>query len=206
MMRHARFLALFIPLLFIGSGVAQDVNTGTMYIVSQEVSNDNVGNVTIEFVVRDDRGLSDPDLGPGNISVSERAEGVELSSEQRLPLTLAIVVDMSLGGNAPLIRDTIASFFQYYYRDGDTVRMYILDGTSYQPRIVQIGSLEDAQLVVDGLVESDRFYRIEDTLNTVLNDLIALGGDPITPRHVLYVGPFLTVPREAQLSTIFPTE
>lgn len=190
---------ILVCLVVAGGAAAQD--SANLHILSEQVANTDDGFVSLDFVVRDARGAGVRDLVPGSISLSEPADQITLTSEPRLNIALAFVVDLSFGSADDLIRQTLRAYINTYYRDRDDLTLYILDGTA--PRTVPIESREQALDVVNGLRDANNFFRLGDTLNTVFNDMDAKGYVPSRPRHVVYIGSFLTAPSEVDLSSRF---
>lgn len=201
-MLHRRALS-FVGLILITITSAIWVhaqNSAEIFILSKDIVNDSNGVVTLEFVVRDENNLA---ANPGNIILNEPTESIDLEQIDRLPITLAVLIDLSLGTESLPIQETLRAYFRSYYREGDDVTFYILDGSGYRPRVLPIANLDEAEQVINGLAPANRFYLLELALEQMLGDLRAKGDIPSQARHVLHVGSYLTAPREAAIANDF---
>ena len=199
-----------IPILLVGlllialpTSAQQPRSLAELSIISEQITSTDEGRVSVDFVVRGSDGFGVFDLTAGSVQLSEPANQVTLTETPRLNLTVGFIVDLSAGSNAPLIRETLRAWFRTFYREGDPVTLYILDGDTRQPRIVAIEDANQARDVINGLRTAPIFHRLEDTLPRVLSDMRAVGDAPTRPRHVVYVGSFLTAPREVNDAAAF---
>lgn len=159
------------------------------------------GQVEVAFTVTDARGLAPDELAASTVKLGEPASGLTLTSKADLPLTLAVVVNLSNGSDVDLIQDTLRAYFNGYYEAGDKVTFYVLGPEANQPQITPVDDQATALEVVDSLKRSPNVYFITPTLRTVLSKLQAADAD--MPRQVLYVGSFLNDPDEISASSIF---
>src|SRR5262245_24155937 len=90
--------------------------------------NPSVNNqqVEVRFTVSDQQGLSPADLLPANIKLSEAASSLRIIGKAELPLTLAVIVNLSNGADLDLIKDTLHAYFNGYYQPKDKVTFYVL--------------------------------------------------------------------------------
>jgi hypothetical protein len=177
--------------------------TPQVMVLTETVQSSEDGFVSLDFTVRSADNLGVPDLLPGNISLSEANDNLTVSTDPRLNIALAVIVDLSVGGDVSLVQETLRAYVNTVYQDGDEVTFYILDTLSNAPRTVEITSRDQALSLINGLSATERFYVIELALDAALADLMAKGDVPSRPRHALYVGSYLTAPREAELSRSF---
>jgi hypothetical protein len=136
-----------------------------------------------------------------SIKVSEPAANLSLTSKAQLPLTLAVIINLSNGSDVDLIQDTLHAYFNDYYRPQDSITFYVLGPEANQPQVSTPADLATIMETIDSLKRSPNFYSITATLKMALTALQA--ADPSAPRQVLYVGSFLNDPQEANASSIF---
>ncbi len=204
-MMQYRVVWLFIFLILnIMPTIAQD--NLSVEVIGVPVYNQDNSTVSVDVVVMGERSLELTNLTPVNFEIGEPLSNLSVTPQRRLPIALAVIVDMSFGSDADLIRDTLRSFFINYYQADDEVTLYILDGASNIPRIVEIDSLETATGVIDGLQQQEPFYFITDAVDRALNDLIVKGNSPVRPRMALHVGSLIARPSETSASVAFARE
>src|ERR1044071_1709546 len=161
----------------------------------------NNQQVEVRFTVSDQQGLSPADLLPTNIKLSESSTNLKLTSKAELPLTLAVIVNLSNGADLDLIKDTLHAYFNGYYQPKDKVTFYMLGPEVNRAQTATPADLATIMEIIDGLKRSPNVYHISDTLKAALTALQA--ADPNTPRQALYVGSFLNDPQEVNASSIF---
>lgn len=110
-------------------------------------------------MVQGEANLELTNLTPINFEFGEPVSNLMVTADHQLPIAIDIVVDMSFGSDADLIRDTLRSFFLNYYQADDDVTLYILDGASNLPRVEIIDSLATANQIIDSLEQQELFYR-----------------------------------------------
>ena len=204
MMRYRiAWVALIFVMCFVPA-VAQD--TLTAMVIGNPTFNQDTNTVTLDLVVQGQANLELTNLTPANFEIGEPASNVMVTANHQLPIAMAIVVDMSVGSDADLIRSTLKSFFLNYYQPNDDVTMYILDGASNRPRVEIIDSVETANQVIDGLRQQAPFYFISDALRQSLADLINKGSSPVRPRVALHIGSLISRPDEVSASLGFARE
>jgi hypothetical protein len=156
------------------------------------------GTVSVDFVVREQGGLAITDLTTANISVNEPAENFNLSVEPWLPLTVAVMVDLSTGSDVDSIKSTLLSYIENYYESRDTLMLYILDGDSDIPRQAEINSADAARMVISGLQAApNKYYSLSPTCDLAHEFMRGIGTSPDRPRHVVHLGSFVNSPDEA---------
>jgi len=204
-MMQYRVAWLFVFLILnIVPAVAQD--NLNIEVIGSPVYDQDTGTVTVDVVVQGERSLELTNLTPVNFEIGEPSSNLTVVPQRRLPIAIAIVVDLSFGSDDDLIRDTLRSFFINYYQPDDEVTFYILDGETNDPRVIEIESQEDANEVIDGLFQQEPFYFITDAIQTALSDLVAKGSSPVRPRVGLHVASLITRPSEATASVGFARE
>lgn len=184
-----------------GGGTAQEETELELFLLSDATVNAETSSVSVDFVLLENK-LPVVDLTPSTIQLSDEVAGTPtLTLDVQRTLHLAMVVELSLGSDADLVRNTLRAYFDTYYRpEDDHITLYILDAAvpnSQQPRIVSIESLEQAREVIEGLRSADRFYSVNPTLRQVQSDLQQIEAVPRVTRQVLFVGSFINRPAEA---------
>ncbi len=203
MRNRFRLLLLIILLALPASWVAaQDAPAAPVsQIVVQGSPRVDDGLVELTFSVSDQSGLAPAELTDDNIKLNEPSDNLSLASASDLPLTLAIVVNLSNGSDLDLIQDTLRAYFNAYYESGDDVTFYVLGPEANQAQVTTVADQANGLEVVDSLKRSPNVYSITPTLRVVLAALQA--ANPDHPRQVLYVGSFLNDPQEVSASSIF---
>gem|GEM_PF-1310970 len=197
------WVALIFVMCFVPS-VAQD--TLTAMVIGDPIYNRDTNTVKLDLVVQGQANLELTNLTPANFEIGEPASNVMVTANRQLPIAMAIIVDMSLGSDADLIRNTLKSFFVTYYQPDDDVTMYILDGKTNRPRIEIIDSIETANQIIDGLVQQTPFYSIADAIQLALADLVNKGSSPVRPRVALHVASLIGRPDDVSASIGFGRE
>ncbi len=200
-MRNCCRLIILILLccLPVSFGLAQ--SNATAQIVLQAASSVNQGQVEVQFSVSDQQGFSPAELPVSSLKLSEPAANLSLTSKSQLPLTLAIIVNLSNGSDVDLIQDTLRAYFNSYYRPQDKVTFYVLGPQANSATVTSVSDQAAVTTLIESLKRSPNFYSITPTLKAVLTMLQA--ADPTAPRQVLYIGSFLNDPQEVNASSIF---
>lgn len=180
-------------------GMAQSNAAAQIVLQGTPVVSD--GQIQVPFSVSDQQGLSPTELTADSIKLSEAATNVVLTAKSELPLTLAVIVNLSSGSDIDLIKDTLHAYFNGYYQPKDKITFYILGSEANRAQVTTPSDLATIMEVIDGLKRSPNVYSISPTLKDVLTALKS--ADPTLPRQVLYVGSFLNDPQEVNASSIF---
>jgi hypothetical protein len=204
MMRYRVAWIALIFLICLVPSVAQDTLSAT--VIGDPLYNRDTNTVTLDLVVQGEASLELTNLAPVNFEIGEPVSNLVVTADYQLPIALAIVVDMSFGSDADLIKNTLRSFFLNYYQPDDDVTMYILDGKTDAPRVVIIDSLETAIQVIDSLDQQEPFYFITDAVRQALTDLTNKGSSPVRPRMGLHVSSLITRPDDVTASIGFARE
>lgn len=183
----------------VSMGMAQSNAAAQIVLQGAPVVSD--GQIQVPFSVSDQLGLSPTELTADSIKLSEAATNVTLTSKAELPLTLAVIVNLSSGSDIDLIKDTLHAYFNGYYQPKDKVTFYILGSEANRAQVATPSDLATIMEVIDGLKRSPNVYSISPTLKDALSALKS--ADPTLPRQVLYVGSFLNDPQEVNASSIF---
>jgi len=204
MMRYRiAWIVLIFVLCFVPS-VAQD--TLSAMVIGDPIYDQDTNTVTFDVVVQGQTDLELTNLTPVNFEIGESLSNLMVTSNSQLPIAMGIVVDLSVGSDTDLIRNTLRSFFLTYYQPDDDVTMYILDGASNQPRIEIIDSVETANEIIDGLEQQTPFYSITDAVRQALSDLVDKGSSPVRPRVGLHVASLISRPSDVSASIGFARE
>jgi pSer/pThr/pTyr-binding forkhead associated (FHA) protein len=190
----------FFILLIAANASAQ--SSGSVLLLGDPVVNDD--QVTVKLVVKNASGLPALNLAADNFSLSEAADDKQLTTDSKLPIAMAVIVDLSYGSDADLIKDALRAYFTNYYQPGDKITFYILGTTqsNSDPQVLEPASLSEINTLIDGLTTSPRFYSISKALTRSLAKLQPLLS-PEQPAQALYIGSFLNDPGEANQSTPF---
>jgi pSer/pThr/pTyr-binding forkhead associated (FHA) protein len=199
--RGKLLLIALLLTLFIAGNVSAQVSGAVALLGAPTVNDDQV---TVKLTVKNANGLPALNLSAENFSLSEDAQDKQLTAASTLPITMAVIVDLSHGSDVDLIQDALRAYFAQYYQPDDHITFYIL-GTSQsnsEPEVVEPASLKDINTLIDGLKASPRFYSISKALSESLDKLQSLQSAD-QPAHALYIGSFLNDPSEANQSTPF---
>lgn len=201
MLRNRCRLIIFILLLALPSAFGLAQSNPAAQIVLQAASTVTNGQVEVQFSVSDQQGFSPAQLTVSSIKLNEPNTNLTLTSKSQLPLTLAIIVNLSNGSDVDLIQDTLRAYFNTYYQPQDKVTFYVLGPQANSALVTNISDQADATTLIESLKRSPNFYSITPTLKAVLSALQA--DDSTAPRQVLYIGSLLNNPQEVNASSIF---
>jgi hypothetical protein len=194
------FLVMFLYVAGIGISFAQSSDPSITFLAPPAVDQDQV---TLQFAVRAPGGLGVNSLTAANFSLSESASDVTVTSEQTLPMSLAVIVNLSYGSDLDLIQNTLRAYFSSYYRPDDQLNFFVLGANDLQ--IIEPADLNAINSLIDGLARSNDYLDISSALARALVWLRQTN-DPARPRLALYVGSFLNDPAEANASSSFALE
>ncbi|MFC1960169.1 FHA domain-containing protein [Chloroflexota bacterium] len=207
MRNYLKWLLLLLILCLTWTGVsAQESVYSQVSVVNAPLFDQQTGMVQVDVMVRGAQGLPVSDLTLQNFTFDGSVAEVSLSPRTELPLTLAIIVDTSVGSSIDLIKDTLLAYFEHYHQPQDNVTFYVVNFDEIALRRFSedaVTSLEDAVSSVNALHSGESYYFVKPALDAALNDLLAQAGGPLNPRQALFVGSFLNRPREASLATAF---
>jgi hypothetical protein len=193
-------LCVFALSLLYSPTFAQSPTADIDFVDNPQTDGDQI---TLQFSVREAGGLGVSSLTAANFSLSESVADVALTSEQSLPVLMAVIVNLSYGSDLDLIQDTLRAYFNNYYRADDQVSFYILGAGDLQT--VEPASLDEINSLIDGMARSDVYLDISTALADSLTWLRQMN-DPTRPRLALYVGSFLNDAAEADASRAFALE
>jgi hypothetical protein len=129
-------------------------------------------------------------LTASNFTVDEPYTDLSITAEPRLPITLGVVVNLSVNSELPLIRRTLHAYFDAHYRDGDSVTFMLLTGRA--PTTVEAASKAEIDAVIDGLAVSSIYFSLADVLPDVAESLAdAQAADPERAAMGLLVASFI---------------
>lgn len=204
MMRYwvAWFAVLFV-FNIVPAGAQENLN---IEVIGDPLYNQDTNTVTVDIVVNGEASLELTNLTPANFDIGEPFANLSVVSERRLPIAISIIVDLSVGSDDDIIRDTLKSYFINYYQPDDEVTLYILDGKTNSPRIEDVDSLATAMQIIDTLEQQDPFYFVTDALRLALNNLIVKGSSPVRPRVALHISSLIARPDEVTASVDFARE
>lgn len=199
--KHLFLIVTLLLAFMIAGNVSAQSSGGVSLLGDPTVSGDLV---TVNLVVKNPAGLPALNLAAENFSLSEPAEDKQLTSQAKLTVALAVIVDLSHGSDVDLIKAALHAYFSHYYQPGDQVTFYILgpNQNTSTPDVSTPATLDDINKLIDGLTVSSRFYSIGKALTDSLSKLQSLQ-KPDQPAHALYIGSFLNDPSEANQSTPF---
>ena len=129
-------------------------------------------------------------LTTGNFTVDEPYTDLSVTAEPRLPVTLGVVVNLSVNSELPLIQRTLHAYFDAHYRDGDDVTFTLLTGRA--PVMVDVASKAEIDALIDGLEVSGIYFSLADVLPDVAESLAeAQAADPERAAIGLLVASFI---------------
>jgi len=190
---------IFALLVLAVPAMGQGAATVTITTPPAPVEGDTV---TLTAVVQDAGGLTEAYLTAANFSVSEPFADMNVTAEATRPIALAVIVNLSAGSDADLIRETLRAYFNGYFRAGDRVTFYILDGDPF--RVVNTTDASEINRIINGFSYAPGYYHINNALKAALTDLRQM--DSSYSREALYIGSYLNDPEESSTPRIFAAE
>lgn len=198
-MRH-RFILFWVFVIFnIALVHAQDALS--LEVIGTPTYDQDTNSVTVDLVIQGSHNLDLTDLTASDFDIGEASSNVVVDGQRRLPVAMAIIVDLSVGSDDDLIRDTLKSFFNHYYQADDDITLYILDGKDDEPRVITVDSLEMADSVINDLAKQDTYYSTDTAWSKALGDLRLKGVSSVLPRVALHIASFIS--RPADVDTVF---
>ncbi|MEO8609195.1 MAG: FHA domain-containing protein [Chloroflexota bacterium] len=188
-------------LLFAFPVLAQSTAPDITFLAPPAVDHDQV---TLQFTVRQAGGLGVSNLTAANFSLSEKATDLSVTSDESLPISLAVIVNLSYGSDLDLIQNTLRAYFNSDYRAGDQVSFFVLGAGDLQ--VSNPTDLPAINSLIDGLTRSNEYLDISTALVKALDWLRGTPTPLMQPRLALYVGSFLNDPAEANASRSFALE
>jgi hypothetical protein len=170
-------------------------------VIGTPTYNQDTDSVSVDLVIQGNRNLDLTDLTASDFDIGEASSNVVVDGQRRLPIAMAIIIDLSIGSDDDLIRDTLQSFFTHYYQADDDITLYILDGEDDEPRVVTVDSLEMADDVIGDLTKQDDYYSTDTAWSKALGDLRLKGVSSVRPRVALHIASFAS--RTADVGTVF---
>ena len=194
-------LCVFALSLLYSPAHAQSTAPDIAFLASPAVDHDQV---TLQFAVRQPGGLGVSHLTAANFSLSESTADLSVTSAESLPVSLAVIVNLSYGSDLDLIQNTLRAYFNSYYRADDQVSFFVLGAGDLQT--ANPADLNAINSLIDGLTRSNEYLDISSALVKALDWLRQAPTPEARPRLALYVGSFLNDPAEANTSRSFALE
>ncbi len=140
-------------------------------------------------------------LSSNNISISEPTANLTVTELADRPVAMVILVDLTIGSNDALIRQTLRAYVDTYYRPDDILVFYIMDSTT--PRRVQVNNQTEAVNLINSLSSSTNTFRVNDALPNVASELNTISSAyPNYVRHALLVGTLMYSTRTDNAASI----
>jgi FHA domain-containing protein len=187
--------------LFASPVLAQSTSPDIAFLAPPAVDHDQV---TLTFTVRQPGGLGVSNLTAANFSLSEQTADISVTSDESLPMSLAVIVNLSYGSDLDLIQNTLRAYFNSYYRADDQVSFFIMGAGDLQ--LANPADLPAINSLIDGLTRSNDYLDISSALVKALDWLRQTDPPESRPRLALYVGSFLNDPAEGNASRSFALE
>lgn len=108
-------------------------------------------------------------LTTANFTVDEPYTDLTIVADPRLPVTLGVVVNLSVNSELALIQRTLHAYFDAYYRAGDSVTFTLLTGRA--PLTIETPSKAAIDALIDGLEVSNIYFSLADVLPDVAASL-----------------------------------
>lgn len=181
-------LFLLFALLCLTFWQAFAQSTPQLTLIDPPVADDDRVTLGVRISGVDPRQLAA--LTAGNFAVDEPYSGLSIASEPRLPITLGVIVNLSVNSELSLIQRTLHAYFDAHYRDGDSVTFTLLAGRA--PIIVEAATKAEIDAVIDGLELSDIYFSLANVLPDVAETLAqAQAADPQRAVMGLLVASFI---------------
>jgi hypothetical protein len=163
-------------------------STAQLTLIDPPVVEDDRVTLGVRLTGVDPRQLAA--LTADNFTVDEPYTDLAITAEPRLPITLGVVVNLSVNSELSLIQRTLRAYFDAHYREGDVVTFTLLTGRA--PVTVEAASKADIHAVVDGLEVSSIYFSLADVLPDVAEALAeAQAADPERAAIGLLVASFI---------------
>jgi hypothetical protein len=181
-------LLLFFALLCLMFIQASAQTNAQVTLIDPPVADDDRVTLGVRVSGIDPRQLAA--LTADNFTVGEPYTDLTIIADPRLPITLGVVVNLSVNSELSLIQRTLRAYFDAHYREGDAVTFTLLTGRA--PVTIEAPSKADIDAVIDGLQVSTIYFSLADVLPDVAESLAeAQAADPERAAIGLLVGSFI---------------
>ena len=127
-----------------------------------------------------------------NFSIGETSTNLTLESASSLPISTAIIVDLSTGSDIDIIQATLLAYLDLAYHDGDKLTLFLVESPT--PRQVEITSAAEAQALIANMQPGPNSYDIGPALEQALQKLIEIReGNVGQPVEAMLVGSYVFV-------------
>src|ERR1051325_6747565 len=118
-LRKCCHLIIFILLCCLPASMGMAQSNAAAQIVMQDKPAVTNQQVEVRFSVSDQQGFAPAELSAASLKLSEPSTNLKLTSKAELPLTVAIIVNLSNGSEVDLIKDTLHAYLNGYYQPKD---------------------------------------------------------------------------------------
>ncbi|MBK8135671.1 MAG: FHA domain-containing protein [Chloroflexi bacterium] len=155
-----RFLLIVFALCLLSATTFAQQSARITLVDAPTVSEDRI-SLGVRVTGVDPRQLAA--LTAANFSVSEPFIDLQVAAEPRLPLTLGVLVNLSVNSELPLLQGTLRAYFDSYYREGDEVTFMLLTGRA--PSVVSAANRAEVDAVIDSMAVSQIYFSVGDALS-----------------------------------------
>lgn len=193
-----RRLALLV-LLLVGVWAAHAQFTPRITVLTPATADDDVVSLSVRLEGIDPRQLSA--FGPLNFSVDEPFTDLSVTADPRLPMTLGVIVNLSVNSEVGLIQRTLRAYFDSYFRDGDEVQFTVLTGVA--PQTSTLTTAAEINALIDALTVARGYFLVEEPLVAAAGALAASASDPTRVTQALFVTSFINDEDETRAADAF---
>lgn len=184
-MKRLMLVLALLSLIFVQASAQVNAQ---MTLIDPPVADDDRVTIGVRVSGVDARQLAA--LTAGNFTVDEPYTDLSITAEPRLPITLGVVVNLSVNSELALIQRTLRAYFDAHYRDGDAVTFTLLTGRA--PVTVEATSKAEIDGVIADLEVSSIYFSLADVLPGVAESLTeAQAADPERAAMGLLVASFI---------------
>ncbi|MBK9121818.1 MAG: FHA domain-containing protein [Chloroflexi bacterium] len=191
-------LMLFV-LLLVAFSAAQAQFDPRITVLTPATAEDDVISLSVRLEGIDPRQLGA--LSPLNFSIDEPFTDLSVTADPRLPMTLGVIINLSVNSEVGLIQRTLRAYFDSYFRDGDDVQFTVLTGVAPQNSTATTAAEIDA--LIDGLTVARGYFLVEDPLVAAAGALAESAADPTRVTQALFVTSFINDEDETRAADAF---
>ncbi|NOG48581.1 MAG: hypothetical protein HND48_03365 [Chloroflexi bacterium] len=151
---------VLIMLLLVVIATAQAQINPRITVLTPASAEDDIVSLSVRLEGVDPRQLGA--LGPLNFSVDEPFTDLTVTADPRLPMTLGVIINLSVNSEVQLIQRTLHAYFDSYFRDGDDVQFTVLTGVA--PQTSTASTAAEINALIDGLTVAHGYFLVEDPL------------------------------------------
>lgn len=190
---------VLIMLLLVVIATAQAQINPRITVLTPASAEDDIVSLSVRLEGVDPRQLGA--LGPLNFSVDEPFTDLTVTADPRLPMTLGVIINLSVNSEVQLIQRTLHAYFDSYFRDGDDVQFTVLTGVA--PQTSTASTAAEINALIDGLTVAHGYFLVEDPLVAAAEALAESAANPARVTQALFVTSFINDDSETRAADAF---